>query len=431
MARLARILVPSVLAIAATPAAQLAPDHAVVLTHIPGAPAASTAIDVDPASGTFRILPRFASDLLRPLAVTVDPIDGDLILALGDPAGVSSIVRVRVAAAAMVFIGSLGRVPGRVTGLATGFAGDLFASSDGPAGGIHRIPRDRTGASLVRALPDVTAMSVPELAGYAIVVQSGTGAPQLSFVDLSSGQLWQGPVAIPGLIGRRITGVHDLPTGVIRQAITDDLGRVHLFEALIQRRTIQLTPPLVPGATVAMRGSGVDIVALGGAPHPHLIHVPVFGAGGGSWRALAGPLPGDPVDFASVPPAGARVVHFGASCAGAGQLTASGLPRIGNSAFSFGLRAAQPSARAVLVLGLDDQLWGAVGLPIALPGGCLLRVSAEATISTSTDPAGSASVLASIPNQPSLVGARLFAQWVVLGAGVLGTSDAAVAVIGR
>ena len=107
---------------------------------------------------------------------------------------------------------------GRVTGLATGIAGDLFAASDGPNGGIHRMPRDRTGASLVRALPDVTAMSVPELASYAIVVQSGVGAPQLSFVDLSSGQLWQGPVSIPGLIGRRITGVHDLPTGVIRQA---------------------------------------------------------------------------------------------------------------------------------------------------------------------------------------------------------------------
>ena len=67
MARLAHILVPSVLAIAGTPAAQLAPDHAVVLTHIPGAPAASTVIDVDPASGTSRILPRFASDLLPSL----------------------------------------------------------------------------------------------------------------------------------------------------------------------------------------------------------------------------------------------------------------------------------------------------------------------------------------------------------------------------
>ncbi len=35
---------------------------------------------------------------------------------------------------------------------------------------------------------------------------------------------------MPGLVGRRITGVHDLATGAIRQAVTDDADKPHLFE---------------------------------------------------------------------------------------------------------------------------------------------------------------------------------------------------------
>ncbi|MBK8975231.1 MAG: hypothetical protein IPM29_04855 [Planctomycetes bacterium] len=412
----------------ATPA-QIPAGHVVVVSDHPGQTPRARLYDVDPATGVIVALPGFPLDGERPLAVAVDPVNGDVAVAVASSAGLgSSAYRLRYRGGALV--GYRGLVAGSATIRELAFAarGDLvagFESLAGTGGFLSRVDRGSgQGGPLWNGGP-VRALEVPSLSSYAILVDEPATGPELAVLDLDTGQPTFPVARIQGLAGARVTGVHDLPTGAIRQVLTDDLGRVHLFEFLAQLRTLSVMPPLPAGATVAMHGEGLDAIVLGGRAHPYLIRMQVFGATSGTWQTLAGPLPGDPVDFAHAPLSGARVVPFASSCGG-GVATWSGAPTIGSATFAIGVGGGPPRAAAVLALGLDDLQLGMLPLPAPMPGGCPLLVSAEATLPTTLDAAGAASLTVPVPALPALNGARAFAQWVSLSGPLAGSDGLAV-----
>jgi hypothetical protein len=117
----------------------------------------------------------------------------------------------------------------------------------------------------------------------------------------------------------------------------------------------------------------------------------------------------------------ATATPFGTSCAGslalAPQLNAGTSPRQGQS---FDLKIFQaPSNTAVLFAqGLSASQAGAAALPLDLgvlgAPGCALRISIDATAGGVTNNSGSATQIIIVPNTPSLVGFRWFAQGAVL-----------------
>src|SRR5262249_7876538 len=128
---------------------------------------------------------------------------------------------------------------------------------------------------------------------------------------------------------------------------------------------------------------------------------------------MAGPLPGDPLDFAIAPASGAQVVFFGSAC-GASSMSISflNLPQPGSSIFEIDLQAAQANAAALLGLGSADQLGGT--LPFTLPGGCHLLVSPDAVLFRMTNGSGGAAQILPVPANPGLTGLRLYGQWLQL-----------------
>ncbi len=408
------------LVLATSAAAQVGAGHAVVIVDagVSTMPRAQL-VDVDVATGATRALPRFPFDDRAPEAVAIDPVNGDVVVALADPiGGGASVLRATFANGAFRRGRVIATVSAPVRDLAFGDAGDLVVA----ASGLLRTPRNGGAAHPIPGVGTVRALEAFALSGYGLAVEDTAAGPALSPLDLVSGMVSSGPHAIQGLGGAVVTGVHDLPTGAIRQVLTDDQGRVHLFEFLAQLRTLALTPPLPAGGTVAMRGDGLDVLALGGRAHPYLVRVVVFGTGAGSWQTLAGPLPGDPVDFAIAPPLAAEVLPFGRSCGG-GNATWTGAPTIGNAAFALGVQGGPAASPVVLALGLDEQQLGALPLPWPVPGGCELLASAETVMPAMLDASGAASIGAPIPTSPSLTGARAFAQWFALP-GALVASDA-------
>jgi hypothetical protein len=122
---------------------------------------------------------------------------------------------------------------------------------------------------------------------------------------------------------------------------------------------------------------------------------------------VAGPLPGDPIDFDIAPPADAGFVPFGAPCA-AMTLATQGSPLLG-ATFQIELTNGTANAVALLLLSFTDQLGGL--LPLSLPSGCLLYGNPTVVVWDSTDGAGHALQPLTVPMQQSLVSLHLFAQW--------------------
>ncbi|MBK8978627.1 MAG: hypothetical protein IPM29_22245 [Planctomycetes bacterium] len=128
---------------------------------------------------------------------------------------------------------------------------------------------------------------------------------------------------------------------------------------------------------------------------------------------------------------------FGAGCPGGGSLTATGLPEFGRRS-TIALDGARPSAPAFLLLGLSSSQAGGVPLPLDLTSlgapGCVLLTSIDDTIASSTDPLGSARTELLIPQDPTLAGVHVYAQWLVVdpGANQLGIalSDAGDSTLG-
>jgi hypothetical protein len=107
-------------------------------------------------------------------------------------------------------------------------------------------------------------------------------------------------------------------------------------------------------------------------------------------------------------------ITFGSGCAsslGAPSLRPFGLPWLGNASFAFDLTTALPGLTAGLVA------FGSQPAVIPLPGGCTAWFAPEATQLVLAN-AGFGSVSLPVPSLPSLLGAQLLAQGVVLDAAV-------------
>lgn len=411
---------------------QIPPGHAVVASCLS---AGGTGLfSVDLVSGASAPLGTFPSAGLAPLAIRLDPVQGNLLLAVEIPGG-SRLLRLGLAGAIVVRESALADLPGRVTALAFAGAGEIVAATGGAGGSLYTVQRMGGPPRTLAALPRASALHTHGLgATHAWVAQSGAAGPPIlfpqgGFVDLSTGAITTGPHAYTGHTPLGLTGVVDLPTGVPRQVYSQEDGSLALSTAFGLPQV--LTPPLPAGATQALRlGSNLDLVALGGQAHPYL--KAIQGYSPQAWSLLAGPLPGDPVDFDLAGPAGPGVVAFGQGCGG-GPVLYGGLnggpPRPGNPSFQLEAAGARPSQALLLALGLRDHAWHGLPLPWTLPGGCPLLVSVELPLIALSGPSGAATLPLPVPADPALNGAVLFAQWLQpWGAGLETSNGAAIQV---
>lgn len=116
---------------------------------------------------------------------------------------------------------------------------------------------------------------------------------------------------------------------------------------------------------------------------------------------------------------------FGRQCGAAGRRLAivavsGGLPELGNAAFAFDLRGGVAEAAAMLVLGDSTTSWNGQPLPLSLDpfglAGCAQAVSVLHWILLPTDAAGGCTTGCPIPNEATLRGTVLHAQWTSLAA---------------
>lgn len=411
------------LLLTALASAQVAPGNAVVMVRQPGTPATQL-LAVNLTSGATSPLPRFPADVLTPLAVAIDPIDGEMVLAMDAGSGISRLFRYTMAGGVPAGERAMGDVPGHVTEL--GFTGNqLIASVDGLQGGVWRMPRNGGTPALAFPLPHLSAMLSWGAGQHGAVAWSGSQGPPTSdagvgIVDLLTGLFALGPDNFPNFAHPGITGVMDLPTALPRQLLSHTDGTVSLYTMFLSSPplTIAVTPPVPPGGCAAMKPMspyGISPLVLGGSAFPFLWTFDAMAASP-SRTLVAGPLPGDPVDFAVTQGSGAQVVFFGTAC-GSPPISISfqNLPQLGTPNFQIDLLAARANSPALLVLGFTDQLGGV--LPYSLPGGCPLLVSPDAVSFHLTSATGTASRVLPVPVLPGLNGLRLYAQWLQITAG--------------
>ncbi|MCI0586482.1 MAG: hypothetical protein L0323_06545 [Planctomycetes bacterium] len=116
------------------------------------------------------------------------------------------------------------------------------------------------------------------------------------------------------------------------------------------------------------------------------------------------------------------VLPFGNGCPGGLAAaptigSAGGAPVIGNATFALTMTGGPANSLANgLVLGASNTTWLVFNLPMALgifgAPACTLFTSADIILSPiATDPAGFATITLPIPNQPSIVGGSVFAQF--------------------
>lgn len=404
------------LALAATLSAQVPTGHFLVLTTRAGT--GSALHQLDPVLGTIRSLRRFGADGGAPLACTFDPVARHAIVAVAVPGG-SAIYRVDPASPFERFLALL---PDPVIGLELGETCDLQVITGGQNGAIFEVARNGSTPTFRFATPHATAFGAQKRMPYLWVASAAPSLPpSITLVDPRVPSVLVPPTAIPGLAGRRITGVQDLPTGAIRQALTDDQGGIHLFEFLTTLRTLAVMPTLPAGATNSLmveQNFSIDAVVVGDGRAPHVTRVPLFGAAPNAVR-LAGPLPGGAVDLDLVENQAA--IGFGADCGGAFGNRSFQAPAGGVGLLE--VRSAPANLPAIAVIGGSEQTFSGGTLPVVLPGGCPLLVSPEIIVPIVADAAGVARLTFAVP----AVLPRAFAvhaQWVFPVAGGLATSGA-------
>ncbi len=429
-----------VLAIAAahsTPAlAQVRPYHAIVATALPGGPATAL-IELDLVTGLQTPLGRFAADSARPRAVAISD-DGALVVVAVDAAGNTDLVELQLAGSQVIGETRLAVVPGRVTDLIRLDSGAVIASTGGPSGALFRVAAGGGAAVSIASMPRATAMQHDGLRSSALVLQSGDVGPpviepSMVRVDLTTGQRIGGAVVFAGFRPVDLTGVHAIPSAVDQQLITTAAGTVGhtIFGGPLQ--AVAARPALPPGATTAIAAGafGWEAIVLGDASHPFVQRLDLDFAGGGQWAPLAGPIAGDPVDLAIVPFGAAAVTTQGSSCGGPRAGATGGRPYPGNASFAMTLAGARAGAATLFVLGIDDQSIAGAPLPLALPGGCALRVAPLLAIPHVTSATGDAAQALPIPNLLDLRGGVVFGQWLQATAPAgFATSDAIAAQIG-
>lgn len=434
------LLLLAVVTPVATPAVAQLPAGRVVVVSRQATMPASALFGVDLVRGTVAPLGAFPSDRLPPLAVAVDDLDREVLLAV-DAGGVSRLLRLGVAAGVISGERHIADVPGIVTQIVVEVGGDVVLAVDGAQGGLTRVPRYGGSPQRVLTAPHATAISDSgSLATWMVLAQAGADGPpprdaQVASLTLPAATFSLGPTPLAGYRPRAITGVVDLPTALVRHLLAHDDGTVSMFEYGIGTTALALTPVLPPGATVAMKDGpdAFEPLVLGGAAHPYLKVFSFFGAPR-QWRTLAGPIPGDPVDFDWAPAASAHVEILGTPCGATLPLQATylnGWPTLGNARFA--LAVAQASARqtAVLALGSSDQRYLGLALPLSLPGGCPLAVAPEFVVTTLASAQGIAVVPLPVPADSRLSGLLLFGTWLQLHGASVATSAAFVLEVGN
>lgn len=398
---------------------QIPGGHAVVATAMSGTPSTAL-VSADLGTGASTPLGSFPSDGLAPLAVAVDPVDLDLILAL-DTGSSSRIVRLELAGLTPVQEKSLATLPGTITDLDVLADGSIFVTLQGSAGGLWRIPRNGGPNALwmvqLDGVVDIDGVGlVNPFARLAMTGSPGVSSPAVTGVELDTGNLTF-PITLAGGPNPVITGMHELPTGVPRFFLSHPDGTISESQFLGAPVTLALTPALPPGGTARLESDLGTImpIALGGQAHPWLKTFDRFAPGPLTWTMLAGPFPGDPRDFAVAPDDVPRTLPFGSPC---GSVTLPGMflsssetPQIGNTSFTLDLLNARPLVPAQLALGLtEDVALGSIPLPVTLPGGCAWLVDPQALIAVFPDALGQAAVPLGIPADPVLAGLIVFAQ---------------------
>ena len=362
-------------------------------------------MDVDPAVGSVRALAAGSLAGRSPAALSWDPIGRQAIVAVAHGSG-AELVRIDPGSGQER---SVGRFTDPVIAIEIDDLGDLIALTGGPNGGCWSMPRNGGLPVLRVPLPYATALGAPKGSSYVwIARQPPLGGTTITSIDVRSGRVLVPDVAVTGLGTARITGIFDLPTGAIRQALTDDLGRIHVFEFLTTLRTIAVSPALAAGATTDLLVTGsIDAIVLGDRRAPSVHRVPIFGAAPNAVQ-LAGPLPGDPIDFDLVDSRAAG--HFGIDCGHA--FAGSSLSVSPGLSADYAVVGAAPSALALAVFGASEQLAGPIPLPTPLPGGCPLLVAPDVVIGPIvTDANGSARLTFPVPSSLPR-GFAIYAQWV-------------------
>jgi hypothetical protein len=104
---------------------------------------------------------------------------------------------------------------------------------------------------------------------------------------------------------------------------------------------------------------------------------------------------------------------------------------LGNLQFEINLSGGAPLQTTFFVAGFADSVaLGGIPLPYALPSGCELRVAPDACRFLISDASGNAVQALPIPNQPALIGVRLFGQWLQLAAVPFAASEGTALTIG-
>src|SRR5262245_31361442 len=185
--------------------AQVPPATTVVLTDVGFGPR-SQLVAVS-STGAIASFGRFPSDALAPLAVALDPIDRQVVVAVDLGGGTSRLLRL-LPGAGTAFAGEvvLADVPGRCEQLSV--AGEwLLAIVGGGSGGVYRLPRRGGPAQRTVALPQACALLAFGYSDVAIVLWSGATpvptAPGLVHVDTATGQVLFGPFPFQNRIGAR------------------------------------------------------------------------------------------------------------------------------------------------------------------------------------------------------------------------------------
>jgi hypothetical protein len=406
-----------------TPATAQQQDFALVATHLAGPGPTTQLLEVSLVTGNVATVGRFPSDHLPPLALSVDPIRRDPILAVTTTNG-SRLLRLDLNGLVIVRETLLADVPGSVVEVSVvDVAGSVYALTGGAQGALFEVPRNGGPPRRVAPFPHATAMS--EMALWmpnAWLATSGLSSPptppSMTGVDVRDGSVWSGPHPFPGFGATVITGLVEIPTALVRHLVTDDQGRLSLSVMWGTPVPMQLTPVLPPGATRSLRVRNFyEAVVLGGSAHPFLKTAQNPLGGPQPWITLAGPLPGDPVDFELLPAESAAVIEFGAACPRQASINSNAtLPKLGNAQFQLQQYNGLANHAALLALGVSDQLVFGVPLPAVMPGGCSLYVSLQSLLVAVTDARGWASFLLPIPNDGALHGGILFAQWLQIDA---------------
>ena len=108
---------------------------------------------------------------------------------------------------------------------------------------------------------------------------------------------------------------------------------------------------------------------------------------------------------------------YGQGCLG-NAIGRSERPALNSSNYQVHLSGAEPGQSAFLTLGVSNQMWGTLPLPVDLgiigAPGCSVLASREISIGAATNGSGAASSTLPIPDEPALLGQTLFAQWTSL-----------------